>query len=375
MRARPLKDALQEVARRFHVELLVSDEALKGRKAARLSGTFTAREALAALLAGSGLAVEGSAGGGFIVTVAEPGGQAQMPVPAVPDILVVGTITQNADIRRMTNDVQPYQVLTRSDVRNQHAATVDELIGKRMSQDAVGLSLAQQPVSGGGSTRSAIDLRGLGTDETLVLVDGRAMPRLPGRFFTFSQPDVNGLSVDAIERAEVITSTAGGIYGPGAVAGVVNLVLRRDYRGAQVSVTGGVSARGDAPYRRIDARVGFTPDHGATDVMLAFSRSIGTGLSNSDRDYLQQARTLHYANSPVRSFADLPISPSVNIISANGTPLVLKPAYGGASLGSTLTSLAPTDGRTPAALGSALLARAGTLDTSLPDGAAGKGAA
>jgi iron complex outermembrane receptor protein/outer membrane receptor for ferric coprogen and ferric-rhodotorulic acid len=107
MRARPLKDALQEVARRFHVELLVSDEALKGRKAARLSGTFTAREALAALLAGSGLAVEGSAGGGFIVTVAEPGGQAQMPVPAVPDILVVGTITQNADIRRMTNDVQP----------------------------------------------------------------------------------------------------------------------------------------------------------------------------------------------------------------------------------------------------------------------------
>jgi outer membrane receptor protein involved in Fe transport len=374
VRARPLKLALQDIARRFHVELLFSDDVIKLRRAPALSGTFTAEEALAAVLVGSGLALQGAADSGFIVTEAPPGGQSARA--AVPDILVVGHVTQNADIQRLANDVQPYQVITRSDVRSQHAATVDELLRKRMSQNAVGLSQAQQPLSGGGSARSAFDLRGLGTDETLVLIDGRPMPRMPGmaaQVFTFTQSDVNGLSVDAIDRAEIITSTAGGIYGPGAIAGVVNLVLRRDYRGAEFSVTRGVTARDDAPYQRIDARVGFTPDGGATDVMLAYSRSVSTGLRNGQRDYVQQARSLQVANTAIRSYTDLPISRSVNIISSNGTPLVLKPAYGGASLGSTLTSLAPGDGRSASALGAALLARAGGVDTTLPDGSGGTG--
>lgn len=373
-RARPLKIALQDIARRFHVELLFADEVIRARKAPAMSGNFTAEEALARVLAGSGLSIRGSAESGFVVTVSD--GNDQAPTPAVPDILVVGHSTQNADIQRLTNDVQPYQVITRHDVQAQHASTVDELISKRMSQDAVALPLAQQPVSGGGSTRSMFNLRGLGADETLVLIDGRAMPRMPGtagQLFTFTQPDVNGLSVDAIDRAEIITSTAGGIYGPGAIAGVVNLVLRRDYRGVEVNVTHGVTARGDAPYHRIDARVGFTPDQGATDVMLAFSSSVSRGLANGERDYLQQARSLQAANSKIASYTDLPISRSVNVISADGTPLVLKAAYGGASLGSALTSLAPGDGRSSAALGAALRARAGMLDTSLPEGIAGTG--
>ncbi|WP_447413095.1 hypothetical protein, partial [Clostridium perfringens] len=83
---------------------------------------------------------------------------------------------------------------------------------------------------------------------------------------------------ESIERAEIATSTAGGIYGPGAIAGVINLVLRRDYRGAALTVTSGVTQRGDAPQGRVDARIGFTPDHGATDVMVSFSRASSSAL-------------------------------------------------------------------------------------------------
>lgn len=370
LRPQPLKAALQDVARRYKIELLFSNDLVASRDAPAISGDLTAEQALNALLSGTGLQLKGSVESGFVVALAEVGGL-QLP-PPVPDILVIGKRTQNTDIQRRSSDVQPYQVLTREIVRNSHARTIEEVLGKYSSQDALGLSLAQQPVSSAGAPRSNFNLRGLGLEDTLVLVDGRPMPRVPGQGFVLGQADVNALSPEAIERAEVLTSTAGGIYGPGAIGGVVNLVLRRDYRGAEVAATSGLTTRGDGIYRRFDARLGFTPDDGATDVLLSYSRAVSDGLTNGDRGFAENERRLRYASGVPYSWSELPDSNSANVASLDGRSLTLKPAYGGQSLGSNISYLSPQDSRSAEGLGTALSAHAGSLDLSLPDGKSGR---
>ncbi|WP_307088594.1 TonB-dependent receptor plug domain-containing protein [Sphingomonas faeni] len=365
-----LASALQAVARRYKVYLLFSMDVVGQRQAPTISGTMSVEQALRTLLEGSGLSLLHLGGRNFVVTKSVD--QATAAPPAIPDILVVGKRTQNADIRRAANDVQPYQVVTRREVQATHASTVEELLVKRITPNALGRTLAQSPISGGGAVRSAIDLRGLGTEETLVLIDGRRMPRLPANGFMLLQPDVNGLSPESIERAEILTSTAGGIFGPGATAGVVNLVLRRDYRGGEITATRGITARGDAGQGRIDARVGFTPDHGTTEVMLAYSRSVVDGLRNGDRDYIERGRELRFANVKTYDYTELPESSSVNVTSSNNSPLVLKPAFGGGALGNALTSLPAAGYGSPAAVGAALRANAGKLDLSLPEGLMGR---
>jgi outer membrane receptor protein involved in Fe transport len=369
LRPQPLKAALQEVARRYKIELLFSNDVVVARDAPAISGDFTAEQALHALLAGSGLQLKGSVEVGFVVAPADIAGP-QVP-PPVPDILVVGKRTQNTDIQRRSNDVQPYQVLTRELVHSSHARTLEELLGKYSSQDALGLTLAQQPISSAGAPRSNFNLRGLGLEDTLVLVDGRPMPRVPGQGFVLGQADVNALSPEAIERAEVLTSTAGGIYGPGAIGGVVNLVLRRDYRGAEVAATSGLTSRGDGLYRRLDARLGFTPDHGGTDIQISYSRATGDGLTNGDRGFAENERRLRYASAVPYSWSELPLSNSANVASLDGQSLTLKAAYGGQSLGSNISYLSPQDARSASGLGAALSAHAGSLDLSLPDGKSG----
>ena len=108
----------------------------------------------------------------------------------------------------------------------------------------------------------------------------------------FGQPDLNAIPLHAIERIETLTGTAGGIYGFGALGGVVNVVLRRDYRGLDLHATGGVSTYGDARRLSLEARLGFTPDGGRTDVMIYASRAWSQPLSEGQRGYEARAQAL-----------------------------------------------------------------------------------
>jgi outer membrane receptor protein involved in Fe transport len=87
-----------------------------------------------------------------------------------------------------------------------------------------------------------LDLRGLGTARTLVLVNGRRhITASPGDYLV----DINTIPSDLIERIDVITGGSSAVYGSDAVAGVVNFVLRRDYDGIRLRGQGGISQQGD----------------------------------------------------------------------------------------------------------------------------------
>lgn len=79
-----------------------------------------------------------------------------------------------------------------------------------------------------------VNLRGLGEGTTLVLVDGRRLAASPAENGTFT--DIATLPFSAIERVEVMTDGASAVYGSDAVGGVVNFIMRRNYRGSESSI-------------------------------------------------------------------------------------------------------------------------------------------
>jgi len=133
--------------------------------------------------------------------------------------------------------------------------------------------------TGGGAT---IDLRGLGSNRTLVLVNGRRLTP----FDLAGVVDTNAIPVALIERVEIITGGASAVYGADAVAGVVNFILKRDFEGAEISAQWGQSQEGDGDRQRIDVTLGgnFADDRGnavlsvghtLTEEVLQGNRPIG----------------------------------------------------------------------------------------------------
>ena len=91
-----------------------------------------------------------------------------------------------------------------------------------------------RPQSGSSAQGTAsINLRGIGSSRTLVLVDGRRLPKSPS---TGSNQDLNTVPMGAIERIEILSDGASAVYGSDAMGGVINIITREDFQGAQISV-------------------------------------------------------------------------------------------------------------------------------------------
>lgn len=363
----PLDGALQDLARQTGVELLFDRTMLRGLRAPRLKTRMTIEAALKVMLAGTELVARRSATGAWVV---ERRAMASVPAEdlAEPEILVIGHRTQNLDIRRRENDVQPYQVSTRSQIVNAHRNDLEQFFRSRVGANTqvVPSSYAQT-----GSTNSQIDLRGLGTDQTLILVDGRRLPGVPQGALSFVQPDINAIPLNAIERVETLTGTAGGIYGFGALGGVVNIVTRRDLHGLELHGTAGISARGDAGRISLEGGFGFSPDGGDTDVSLYVAHSREQALRQGQRDYALSARRFVNARLP-NEFSGLGNeldSNAVNVFALGflSDSLIFKPEFGGASLDSSKTYLPRGFSGSQADMIAALTQRAGQIDLTLSD--------
>ncbi len=329
-----LASALQELAVARRVGILFSPDTVGSRLSPQVTGRMSVEEALSRLLVDSGLGFRRTGEGAFIIYRLETVEAA----PVVSEVLVVGQKMQNVDIRRTESDIQPYQVLSSRDIAGFRADQVGQLIRDRFTFDAHGATI--DPFD----NRSQFNIHGLSSDETLVLVDGMRMPGIPqtGEVNRTGQPDLNAIPLMAIERIEALTATSGGIYGPGATGGVINVVLKRDYRGVEISTGLSVTGAGGGLRKRLDARMGFTPDHGRTDVMLTVSRAISDGLAVGERDYDRRSRLLQLKTGAYPYGPATPYSEVVSIQSYySGANLTFKPALGGQDLG-TATLYLPT---------------------------------
>lgn len=130
-----------------------------------------------------------------------------------------------------------------------------------------------------GNGIATVDLRGLGSNRTLILINGsRALPATQG-----GTVDINSIPTSMIERVEVLTGGASAVYGSDAVAGVVNFILKDDFEGVAVNVSFQRAAEGDAAQFTTDFTLGGNFDGGKGNVTFNMSVTSRDQVLQGDR--------------------------------------------------------------------------------------------
>ncbi|NDH32790.1 MAG: TonB-dependent receptor, partial [Betaproteobacteria bacterium] len=123
----------------------------------------------------------------------------------------------------------PVTVITREQIESSGVTSVAEV----MRNVTFAASGNFRPQSGSSAQAwASIDLKGLGSGRTLVLIDGRRAPKGP---MVATAADMNSIPLGAVERIEILTDGASAVYGSDAIAGVVNIITRKDFEGFQYS--------------------------------------------------------------------------------------------------------------------------------------------
>jgi outer membrane receptor protein involved in Fe transport len=165
----------------------------------------------------------------------------------------------------------PLQVLTSADIAASGATNLQELLLKNPTMGTPSVSRTNSNFSTSSAGVATVDLRNLGTSRTLVLVNGRRyVAGIPGE----SAVDLNTIPTEFIERVELLTGGASATYGSDAVAGVVNIITKKNFNGITADVSAGRSQQGDDLKRKLALTWGTTSADGASNVMahIGFSR-------------------------------------------------------------------------------------------------------
>ncbi len=184
---------------------------------------------------------------------------ADVPAPAsaksadtLDTIVVTGSYLRRTDIETPS----PVQVISTEEIEKSGMTTISDVI-RNISADNSG-SLTQNFSGALAGGASGISLRGLTLDATLVLVDGHRMAPYPladdgQRPFV----DLSSLPLGIVDRVEILKDGASAIYGSDAIAGVVNIILKPQFKGFEVSTDLGGSYRADGLTQRLSALYGF----------------------------------------------------------------------------------------------------------------------
>jgi len=242
-----------------------------------------------------------------------------------------------SSIKRIEGETAlPVQVLTREDIQRTGAATVEQLL---QTVGAISSSGGLTAASVSGATTggiSSISLRGLSSLRTLILVNGRRVSPYGIGFTADSvSVDVNSIPLAAIERVEVLKDGASAIYGSDAIAGVVNFILRKDFKGIEVTGEYGDTTDGGARLTRASLAYG-VGDLGKDrfNFMLVGNYQKETTLFGGQRDFARSSIFLEHLND----------GSSGNTFPANISPIT------GTLAGRTLNPAYPTGDCSPSVI-------------------------
>jgi outer membrane receptor protein involved in Fe transport len=147
----------------------------------------------------------------------------------------------------------------------------------------------------GGENYATIDLRGLGPNRTLVVINGE---RVPGSSTT-GVVDLNTIPAGLIDRIEVLTGGASAVYGSDAMAGVVNFILKKNFSGVQINGLYGSSFEGKAPEKNVDVMVGGNFAEGKGNITAYASYYQRDPVFQSEFDWSKTSAGVYYDNNGV----------------------------------------------------------------------------
>ncbi|USD36423.1 MULTISPECIES: TonB-dependent receptor [Ferrimonas] len=193
---------------------------------------------------------------------------------SVERIEVTGSRIKRADMEGSS----PVTVIDSSAISASGATSID---GVLQTLTAAGGAMTNPGINNGSGGNSRINLRGLGSQRTLVLVNGRRM--IASGTGAASTVDLNTIPVSMVQRIEVLKDGASAVYGTDAVAGVVNIILKRDFEGFEMNAQYGMSGEGDAKESSIDFTLGTAFDKG--HLVLGVQYTDRGEASQADRDF------------------------------------------------------------------------------------------
>ena len=170
----------------------------------------------------------------------------------VQRVMVTGSLISRTD----TETAAPVQVISAADIQRSGKTSVAELLQDLASNGAGTLGTGFSGAFANGA--SGVSLRGLTVGSTLVLIDGHRMsPYAIGDDSQRSFVDVSNIPFDAIDSIEVLKSGASSLYGSDAVAGVVNIKLKKNFTGTRFSADSGTTEHGGGTTNRASLSTGF----------------------------------------------------------------------------------------------------------------------
>lgn len=216
---------------------------------------------------------------------------AQQPTPppqgqgSLEEIVVTGSRISRRDFQSqspiVTVDKEAFTDRTNIGVE----ATLDQLPQFNMTgagSQAYGAASTPFPQANAAPGAATVNLRGLGLNRNLVLLDGRRAQPVNGYLVV----DLNTIPAAAIDRVEVITGGAAAVYGADAIAGVVNFILKKNFEGVQINAQSGISEQGDGQESTVNGLLGASFADGRGSVMIGADYSKRDQIMGRDRDWV-----------------------------------------------------------------------------------------
>ncbi|MGI4958817.1 MAG: TonB-dependent receptor domain-containing protein [Janthinobacterium lividum] len=177
----------------------------------------------------------------------------------------------------------PITVITSKQIEQSSAQTISDVLRKI---PAIGTAGTYSTTDNGGNGSNCIDLRNLGIARTLVLVNGKRFVHTPYGD-GFDCVDLSTIPVAMVDRIDIEKDGASTIYGADAVAGVINIITKKNYVGTQLNADGGITASGDGRQGTISGTTGFDFSQGRGNVALSGSYSDLGAIAQKDRDWAE----------------------------------------------------------------------------------------
>lgn len=203
-----------------------------------------------------------------------------------------------SNIKRVQADGPlPIEVINREEIRRKGVTSVNELVRSLAYMSSFNDELTANSPNVSGS--ASVGFRGLGGDQTVVLLNGR---RLANYGFDGAFVNINTIPIGAIERVEILKDGAAAIYGADAIGGVVNFITRRDYRGFELTSGYGKSSRNDADETSVSANAGFGDlDADKFNVLVNLNYFKREAIWNLDRERTRTADYRRFGGSNLMS--------------------------------------------------------------------------
>jgi iron complex outermembrane receptor protein len=236
--------------------------------------------------------------------------QAQTAAPSNTDqksqsletIVVTGSNIRRVDIET----ANPVVTIDRAAIKASGKVNLGDLVQDLPS--IAGAAMTPQ-VNNGGLGTAGVSLRGLGSNRTLLLVNGHRIP--------FQLQDLNLLPVSIVERIEVLNDGASAVYGSDAIAGVVNIITRTNYQGAEFGADYGISDRDDGQRHAYHAILGQTTDKGS--IVMGIQHDKQDPVSAANRNFSRNAQYAY--NTSINTHGGSSRTPGGRFFVPAGSPI------------------------------------------------------